>query len=134
MINELQPGLEVRELEHPLDPLGSAHQHQAAAGRLGPDGGTQNQAQAARVQERHLPQVDQDDRGLLRLDTTYPGLDLIGRGDVHVAVEENLHGVGARAVRPGAAQPRSRPGDQAFRSPSGGRHGASLARFTTPSG
>jgi hypothetical protein len=40
VVYELQPGLEVRELEHALDPLGSAYQDEAAAGRLGPDGGT----------------------------------------------------------------------------------------------
>jgi hypothetical protein len=133
VVHELQPGLEVRELEHPLDALGSAYQYEAAAGRVGPDGGTQDQAQTARVQERHLAQIDQDDRGLFGLGTTDTSLDLIGRRDVYVTLEGNLHQVRAgRVVRPSAAQPPSRPGDQAFRSPSRGRHGASLARSRTP--
>jgi hypothetical protein len=128
VVHELQPRLEVRELEHPLDLFRSPYKNQAPAGLIPPDGGSEDQAQAARIQERDLAQIDQDDGGIFRLDTSDPGFDLIRRCDVDVTLEKNLNQVRAhRFVNNGAGQPSTRPVDQAFLSPPGGRHGASLA-------
>jgi hypothetical protein len=71
-VHELQPVGHARDLEHALDRLRAAHEHEPAPRVLQPPLDEHDEPQAARVEELEVAQVDRDDldAGLERHDGT----------------------------------------------------------------
>jgi hypothetical protein len=89
MIDELQLLVELGEREDPLDPLWRSDQHQAPPRASGSGLRTEDQAQPARVDERDLSKVEQDDPRPFAFCIPQTDLQLTDVGKVQFAFELN---------------------------------------------